>query len=122
VKLGCRRYGGAWCTYPSFKRREGLIELDGRWITAREKHFLSTIEKLRKDRQPEVILRRRTEQEYRVLAEKGLVEEGMHPEEVVLSLGFPDRVERKIHDGKELDQWCYAERFCYLYNGEVVVK
>lgn len=119
---GCRRHGGTWYSHAAYKQKEGLVEHEGRWITPREKSLLDTIERLKINSPEDQILRRRTEPEYRVLAEKGTIEAGMKPEEVALGLGFPDRVERRSFGGKELDQWCYTERICYFYNGVLLAK
>jgi len=69
-----------------------------------------------------LILRKRTEREYQLLAEKGVVEDGMRPEEVCLALGFPDRVERRLALQKEFDQWTYSGRYYYFYGGLLVLR
>ncbi len=120
-KLNCRKYRGGWVTYAELKRREGLLEHDGRWITQREQHLIEALEGFQSNKQPNLILRKRTDREYQFLAERGTLEEGMKPEEVNLALGFPDRVERRIVQGKEFDQWCYGSRYCY-FNGGILVK
>jgi hypothetical protein len=119
-ELGCRRYKGQWVSYEKFKEMEGFISSDGQWLKPREKDFIETVREFTKRNQTDLILRKRTEREYRLLAEKGLVEDGMKPEEVYLALGFPDRVERRLHEQKEFDQWIYGDKYYYFYAGLLV--
>jgi hypothetical protein len=120
--LHCLRYAGTWVTYETFKRREGFVELDGRWVKPWERHFQQTLQELGSLRQTNMVLRRRTDREYRILAENGTVEEGMKPQEVTAAWGLPDRVERRILLGKEVDQWAYGRKFCYFHEGVLVKK
>jgi len=69
-----------------------------------------------------LIFRKRTDREYRLLAERGTVEEGMKPEEVCSALGFPDRVDRRMYQQKEFDQWSYGSKYFYFYAGVLVKK
>ena len=57
-----------------------------------------------------------------MLAERGTVEEGMKPEEVCSALGFPDRVDRRMYQQKEFDQWSYGSKYFYFYAGVLVKK
>ena len=67
------------------------------------------------------VLRRRTEREYSLLAERGMVVLGMKPEEVSRALGFPERVERRLLYQKEFDQWIYeGNEYYYFYDGYLV--
>jgi len=87
---------------------EGFISVDGQWVKPREKDLTDAMREFARRNQTDLILRKRTEREYRLLAEKGVVEEGMKPEEVYLALGFPDRVERRLYEQREFDQWIYG--------------
>jgi len=120
--LHCRRYGGRWVTYEEFKKLEGFLVHDGKWVLPREKDLLENLKVLTVLNQTNLILRRRTEREYKLLAEKGTVEEGMKPEEVSLALGFPDRVERRLVAQKDLDQWSYGAKYYYFFGGLLVKK
>ncbi len=120
--LSARHRGGKWVTYSGLKRKEGFVEHEGRWISRREKAHLIAMEHFRKERQALTVLRRRTDKEYKLLAEKGVVESGMKPEEVTASLGFPDRVERKVFEKEEFDQWIYDGEYYYFYAGSLVLK
>ncbi len=120
--LNARRRSGKWLSYAQFKRKEGFVEQEGRWLSAHEKELLDAIERYRRDRQSVPVLRKRTDKEYQLLAEKGAIEEGMKLEEVATSLGFPDRVERRLFEGKEVDQWIYGNKCCYFYAGVLVLK
>jgi hypothetical protein len=118
--LNCRMYQGRWVTYEEFKRREGLVLLGDTWVTPAEKHMLEALEVFRRSATNLLLLRKRTDREYRWLAESGKVEAGMSREELKAALGFPDRVRRKTLQGKEFDQWSYGEKFYYLYDGVLV--
>lgn len=120
--LSARRRGGKWVTYSGLKREEGFVEHEGRWVSRREKEHLVAMKHFRKERQALTVLRRRTDKEYKLLAEKGVVESGMKPEEVTASLGFPDRVERKLFENEEFDQWVYDGEYYYFYSGSLVLK
>lgn len=115
--IGCRKYRGQWWTYEDFKRQEGFLEHEGRWVQPREKHLEQLLQRLNDSRQPLFIIRKRTDREYLHLAKKGSIEEGMKLEEVSLAIGFPDRVERRLFEQKELTQWSYGTTFCYFYDG-----
>ncbi|MBI4602989.1 MAG: hypothetical protein HY721_13610 [Planctomycetes bacterium] len=121
--LGCRRHRGAWVTHEAWKEKQGFVLHDGSWVLPGEKHFLETQEKLQGlKHQVNLILRRRTDREYQLLAEKGALEEGMRPEEVCAAAGFPERVERRPFLGKDLTQWRYGGRYCYFFDGLLVGK
>ena len=122
MELDCRMYRGEWHTYQDFKRLEGFVEHQGRWVKPWEKDLLVAMEDFGRRNQINVIWRKRTEREYVLLAQKGEVEEGMRPEEVYLALGFPDRVERRLHGQKEFSQWAYADKYYYFYDGVLVRK
>lgn len=122
LALNCRKYEGDWVTFEEFKRREGFTLENGRWVSPREADLLATIRAFRKTDPVQLILRRRTEREYNLLAERGLVELGMQPQEVHTALGFPDRVERRVAGQKQVDQWIYGKEFYYFYDGLLVKK
>ena len=67
-----------------------------------------------------LLLRRRTDQEYVLLSERGRVEVGMTRKEVQRAIGFPDRVRRRAVADKEFDQWSYGEKYLYFYDGTLV--
>ena len=70
-----------------------------------------------------LILRRRTEKEYKQLSEKGKLETGMSHKEVALTMGFPDRVNRhKFSRQTELDQWDFGDRRIYFFKGELIAQ
>jgi len=115
--IGCRKYKGQWLTYEDFKRQEGFVEHEGAWVQPREKHLAELLRRLDEARQPLFIIRKRTDREYLLLAQKGSLEEGMKLEEVSLAIGFPERVERRMFEQKELTQWSYGTNFCYFYDG-----
>jgi hypothetical protein len=121
-ELNSRKYKGKWVRYKEFKEKEGLVLHDGAWMSPREKHFLESFEVFKRLHEPNVVLRKRTDRDYRLLSEKGLVEVGMNPQEVVLALGFPERVERRSYEQKEFDQWSFGGKYCYLYGGVLVLK
>jgi hypothetical protein len=122
LALHCRKYAGKWVTYDEFKAQEGFVLCEGRWLLPRDRDLLETIKAAMSTSQTNMILRRRTEREYKLLAEKGVVEEGMKPEEVYNALGFPDRVERRLVLKKEFDQWTYGGKYCYFWGGLLVRK
>ena len=119
--LNCRQYLGQWVTYREFKTQEGLVEYRGKWVTTREKHFSTTMEKFdNHDTSNLRLLRRRTEKEYLLMAERGKVEIGMSREEVCLAFGFPDYVLRRSNQGKEFDQWAFGSKYYYFFDGILV--
>ncbi len=119
--IECREYLGEWVTYSEFKRKEGLFEHDGRWVSRHERHLLETIASIPKDSLLNVqLVRRRTQKEYILMAEKGKTEVGMGREEVCLALGFPTYVLRRAHLGKEFDQWRYPSLYCYFFDGTLI--
>lgn len=121
AQLNCRRYLGRWVTYREFKTKEGLVEYDGKWITTRDKHFSETMEKFANhDTSNLLLLRRRTEKEYLLTAERGNVEVGMNRQEVCLAFGFPDYVLRSSCQRKEFDQWEYGSKYYYFFDGILV--
>ena len=67
-----------------------------------------------------LLLRKRTDREYRWFAESGKVESGMVRQEVEAALGFPDRVRRRVLQGKDFDQWSYGDKYYYFYDGTLV--
>jgi hypothetical protein len=117
--LKCTQMGGEWLTYPDFKRRLGFVWRRERWVKPARKELLDTVEALQALNHTNLILRHRTDREYKVLARGGKVEKGMSREELTEALGFPDRVERELREGMEVDQWVYGERRVYLLNGQV---
>jgi hypothetical protein len=121
-ELDCRKYRGRWVRYEEFKEKEGLVLHEGTWMPPREKHLLESLEVFKQIYEPNLILRKRTDRDYRLLGEKGIVEVGMRADEVVLALGFPDRVERRSLAQKEFDQWTYGDKYCYLHGGVLVLK
>jgi len=122
LELDCRMYKGKWHTYQDFKRLEGFVEHEGRWVKPWEKDLVMAMEDFGHRNQINVIWRKRTEREYVLLAQKGEVEEGMRPEEVYLALGFPDRVARRLYGQKEFSQWAYADKYYYFHEGVLVRK
>lgn len=121
-ELNSRKYKGRWVRYEELKEKEGLVFHDGVWMQPREKHLLESFEVFKRLYEPNVVLRKRTDRDYRLLSEKGLVEVGMNPQEVILALGFPERVDRRSYEQKEFDQWSYGGKYCYLYGGVLVLK
>jgi hypothetical protein len=121
-ELNARRYKGSWVKYEDFKTKEGLVFHAGAWMTPREKHLTESLDVFKRVYEPNVVLRKRTDRDYRLMSEKGLIEVGMRPEEVVLARGFPERVERRSLDQKEFDQWTYGAKYCYFYGGVLVLK
>jgi len=122
TELNCRRYAGAWVTLGGLKKKEGLVKSGKRWITTREQHLLEALETYLKRKKTNLILRKRTEREYQLLAENGTVEEGMRPEEVYVALGFADRVERRTIRRKDFSQWSYGDSHYYFFDGILVQK
>jgi len=120
LALNCRKYQGRWVTYEEFKRLEGFLVYEGKWMLPREKDLIETMKVFGFMNQTNLILRKRTEREYKLMAEKGQVEDGMKPEEVYIALGFPDRVERRASVQKEFDQWTYGNKYYYFYGGLLV--
>jgi hypothetical protein len=121
-ELDSRKYKGRWVRYEEFKEKEGLVFHDGTWMHPREKHLLESLDVFKRLYEPNLILRKRTDRDYRLMTEKGVVEAGMTAQEVVLALGFPERVERRSFEQKEFDQWSYEGKYCYLYGGVLVLK
>lgn len=120
-EIQCRKYDDRWVTHEEYKRLEGLVQYEGGWITPREFHHLKALEQFAL--QPKtnlILLRRRTEKEYVLVAEEGRVETGMRREEVCLALGFPDFVLRRAYKRKEFDQWSYGNKYYYFYDGILV--
>jgi hypothetical protein len=122
AELHCRPYRGRWLTYEEFKTQEGLVYHTERWMQPREKHLLESMEWFRIHGEPELVIRKRTDRDYQMLAEKGAVDVGMRAVEVQLALGFPDRVDRRSLQGKEFDQWSYGRRSYSFYGGLLVLK
>lgn len=118
--LGSRRHSGRWVTYEEFKRLEGFVLHEGKWMKEGERDFVLTVTEFHRGRQAGQVLRRRTEREYRLLADRGSVDVGMRPEEVYRSIGPPDRVERRGYAQKEFDQWIYGSRYYYFFDGLLV--
>ncbi|MGQ9592837.1 MAG: hypothetical protein ACUVYA_21365, partial [Planctomycetota bacterium] len=121
-ELRCRRHSGRWVTYEEFKKLEGFVLYEGRWVKPRERHLLESLKAFDQTNPTNLILRHRTEKEYKLLSERGHVELGMRPEEVFRALGPPERVERRLYSGGEFDQWVYGEKYYYFYGGLLVRK
>ncbi len=120
-ELACRKFENRWITHSEYKRLEGLVRHDGKWVTPRQLHHQRALNLF--TNQPKAnlpLLRRKTEREYLVVAEAGRVEPGMRREEVCLALGFPDFVLRRAYKRKEFDQWSYGKKFYYFYDGTLV--
>jgi hypothetical protein len=111
--LEARKFRGRWMTHEEFKRLQGFEKHGSVWVSPREKGFLESIFRLQTEA-PDLIVRRRTDEEYKVLASRGEVAPGMTPEEVAEALGFPDRVYHRDVAGKGYDQWVYPDRYCYF--------
>ena len=119
--LGYRKRKGRWLSLAQFKQEEGFLWNGRSWVKEAEHHFDSVLRIIQEENITNLILRRRTEKEYKQLAEKGKLEIGMTHKEVALTLGFPDRVKRfKFNRTTELDQWDFSDRRVYLYRGEVL--
>lgn len=121
-ELRCRRHSGRWVQYEEFKKLEGFVLYEGRWMKPYERHMIETIKAFDRSGPTNLILRHRTEREYKLLSERGSVELGMRPEEVLRALGPPDRVERRLYEGGEFDQWIYGDKYYYFYGGLLVRK
>lgn len=121
-ELRCRRHSGRWVTYEDFKKLEGFVLYEGKWVKPRERHMLEALKAFDQTNPTNLILRHRTEREYKLLSERGHVELGMRPEEVFRALGPPERVERRLYSGGEFDQWIYGEKYYYFYGGLLVRK
>ena len=119
LEIGCRRFRGEWMPYDDFKNLQGYAQFKGRWVKKVEKELLSTIEAYNR-RRDELILRRMTKREYKLLSGRGEVAVGMTRKEVYNALGFPDRVFRRVHNGKEFDQWVYEDQYYYFLDGELL--
>jgi len=117
--LKCTQLGGEWVAYPEFKRKLGFVQRGERWVKPARKEFLDIAQTLLALNQTNLILRHRTDREYKLLARSGKVEKGMTREELSEALGLPDRVEREAREGVEVDQWNYGDRRVYLINGQV---
>jgi len=117
----CRKYGGRWVTYEDFKVAEGLVFHRDSWMLPAEKHLLVALEAfLRRGESSLLLLRKRTEREYEIMASSGRAEPGMNRREIHAALGFPDNVRRKGSDGREFDQWSYDQQHYYFFNGILV--
>ena len=117
----CRKYGGRWVTYEDFKVAEGLVFHRDSWMLPEEKHLLVALAAfLRRGESSLLLLRKRTEREYEIMASSGRAEPGMNRREVHAALGFPDNVRRKGSDGREFDQWSYDNEHYYFFNGILV--
>ena len=120
--LGCRQYAGRWLTKEERNRAEGFKMVDGVWLTPREAAMTEAQQRLspRLTASSLLLLRRRTDKEYVLMAEQKRVEEGMRREEVCMALGFPNYVVRDLHDQKEFDQWWYPHGYFYFYDGLLI--
>jgi len=114
--LGSRNFRGRWLTFDEFKRQQGFERYGSVWVDAREKDFLEAIYRLQTE-ESDLLVRRRTEAEYSVLASRGEIAVGMNPEEVVEALGYAERVYHRELAGKIYDQWVYRDRLGYFENG-----
>lgn len=119
AELRCVQVRGEWLAYPEFKRRLGFVPHGSQWVKPARKEFLEVIQELRKEEPVNMVLRSRTDREYLLLARSGKVEKGMIREELAEALGLPDRVERRVEEGVEIDQWNYGDRRIYFLNGQV---
>lgn len=113
-QLKTRKYRGRWVTQEEFKALEGFTEYQDRFVLPREKDLVEAVHWYAKLAATDLILRRRTDPEYRLLAEKGQLEVGMSPEEAVRAIGFADRVERRSFQQKEYTQWIYPDRYLHF--------
>lgn len=120
LELGCRTYRGRWVTREEYKRLEGLVLSGEKWVTPGEKHLQDSLEAFLRSKPNLLLLRKRTEREYRRMTDNGEVEPGMTREEVEKAIGFPDRVRRRAAQGKDFDQWCYGEKHFYFFDGLLV--
>lgn len=117
----CRKHRGKWVSYEEFKRAEGLVFHHNAWMLPAEKDMLIALEAfLRRGESSLLLLRKRTEREYEIMATGGNAEPGMNRREVHAALGFPDHVRRRASDGREFDQWCYDDELYYFFNGILV--
>ena len=119
ASMNARRFRGRWILYEEFKRLQGFELYHEHWVSAREKDFLETLIQVRRG-QEQLILRNRTDAEYRLLESRREVATGMTQEEVQRSLGFPDRVYREILAAVEYDQWVYGKQLLYFKNGDLI--
>src|SRR5690606_27031546 len=119
IALGCRKFRGTWMTYEDFKRLQGFEEHRGRWLTRQEKDFVLSVEWWLRDERADLILRNRLDREYDLLAANGKTALGMNAEEVAQAIGFPDRVYRRLIQGRTFTQWVYDDRYLYFVDGQL---
>ena len=121
TEIDCRPHRDQWITYQEFKRLEGLVDYESKWISIRDQHHIATLRDFSVESNEALqLLRARTEEEYILLADEGDVEIGMLREEVALALGFPTYVLRLPRSGKEFDQWSYSKKYYYFFDGILV--
>ena len=118
-KLGLRRSGEKWISRAEFKSELGFVRHGKRWVKAKVLEFEELAEELESANLTNLILRARTDRDYRSLAKGGNVEQGMTRREVALAYGYPDRVRRKPSGRFVLDQWDYGSERVYFVNGNV---
>ncbi len=122
-KLGYRQRQGRWLSIAQFKQEEGFIWNGRTWVKEAGHHFQLVLKTLQDENITNLILRRRTEREYKQLSEKGKLEIGMNHQEVALTMGFPDRVHRhRLSRQTELDQWDFGDRRIYFFKGELIAQ
>ena len=118
--LNCRRYRGKWLSHGEFKAAEGFVLVDGEWMLPEDADLRRAVQQFEKTSDDVLLLRRRTEREYKLLAQQGRIDVGMSRREIQEARGYPLRVRRRAVGSGELDQWTYADGHLYLFNGTLI--